>query len=263
MKYEIKICHCGRIHFIPQRQITRALRDNKELLILCTNCGSNWIIGGDEIHDGYYGDGYMMYTNSFSHKKGQMIEIDRTTFKTNPKGKLLRKIILSDGYPVRMNTGHDANMFFGNRFSDEREPYFFDMHLRDMRPTSETLDSLVRHYQKHKLKKYAVDMAAMIAGSGMSDNQLMQISYLAIDSFNWEDLPYGYDINWCKPIKECSYNKGDFNFHTSSVYKFKKNQTMNKDKIQIFDGFGYIFLTEEEFKEKFITTNPKGVKINV
>lgn len=252
MKYEIKICHCGRIHFIPQRQISRAIRDNKELLVLCTNCGRNWIIGADEIHDDYYGDGYMMYTNSFGPKRGQLIEIDRATFKINPKGKLLRKIILSDGYPVRMNTGHDANMFFGNRFYDEREPYFYDMYLRDMHPTPETLDRLVKAYQKHQPKKYAVDMTAMIIGSGMSDEQLIQLSYAAIDSFDWDNLPYGYDIDSCTPKAgtTISMNDGDFIFHSGIFYRFKKKKD---GKIQIFKEFGYIFLDEEYFNANFNT----------
>ena len=46
-KYDMRICRCGRIHMIENKEIDKALEENKNLLLICGGCGQAILIGAD------------------------------------------------------------------------------------------------------------------------------------------------------------------------------------------------------------------------
>lgn len=45
-KYDMRICKCGRIHMVPNEKIEKALKNNRNLLLICAGCGTATLIGG-------------------------------------------------------------------------------------------------------------------------------------------------------------------------------------------------------------------------
>ena len=45
-KYDMRICKCGRIHMVPSERRNKALEVNKDLLLICGECGASTLIGG-------------------------------------------------------------------------------------------------------------------------------------------------------------------------------------------------------------------------
>ena len=39
-KYDMRICKCGRIHMVDEDKLERALKNNKNLLLVCGGCGA-------------------------------------------------------------------------------------------------------------------------------------------------------------------------------------------------------------------------------
>ena len=62
-KYDMNICKCGRIHMVDEDKVTKALENDKNLLLICAGCGAAKLIGGDEEVDFFEPDkkAYMMY----------------------------------------------------------------------------------------------------------------------------------------------------------------------------------------------------------
>ena len=50
-KYDVKICNCGRIHFISNKEIDEAIKNKKELLMICGGGGKALSIGAEEDWD--------------------------------------------------------------------------------------------------------------------------------------------------------------------------------------------------------------------
>ena len=47
IKYDIRICKCGRIHAIPNERIEKALDADKNFLLICAACGNATLIGAN------------------------------------------------------------------------------------------------------------------------------------------------------------------------------------------------------------------------
>ena len=46
-KYDVRICGCGHIHFVPNEMIDEAIDNNKNVLLICGGCGQATMIGAD------------------------------------------------------------------------------------------------------------------------------------------------------------------------------------------------------------------------
>lgn len=100
MKYEVRVCICGRIHVFSHEKIENAIYNDKELLLICGGCGSGTIIGADYRPNGAYGldePCYDMY--SFTLDKTYSITSD---FKT-PDGHEISEIFFDEGIKVPMS----------------------------------------------------------------------------------------------------------------------------------------------------------------
>ena len=105
MKYDVKFCSCGRVHFINQEKITKAIENEKEVLVICNNCGISFIIGASKEQDYDGEECYMMYSYDKRNTEiNDMIKID--------------SIVFTAGKQIRMMTGGEATFYGNNTFID-------------------------------------------------------------------------------------------------------------------------------------------------
>jgi len=99
IKYEVKFCSCGRVHFINIEKLNKAIEIEKEILVVCNNCGNSFVEGADkQEYDGE--EGYMMY--SYSKRDTEINDTSK-----------IDSIVFTSGEKVKMMTGGEAT-FFGN-----------------------------------------------------------------------------------------------------------------------------------------------------
>lgn len=102
-KYDVKFCTCGRIHFIEYDEIYKAQYEEKEILLVCNNCGTTLRIGID-------------CDNCFYSVPCYNEEIEPTS---------ILKIICSHGNSVMMKTGNAATNY-GIEFIDWGTQSYFN-----------------------------------------------------------------------------------------------------------------------------------------
>jgi len=103
-KYEVYFCSCGRVHFVDSEKLSNAIVNEKEILVVCNNCGNSFIEGADkEEYDDE--EGYMMYLRSMRDT-----EINDTS--------KIDSIVFTSGEKVRMMTGGEATFFGSGTFID-------------------------------------------------------------------------------------------------------------------------------------------------
>lgn len=106
MKYDVRFCSCGRVHFINEEKVSKAIENNKEVLVVCNNCGNSFIIGADKQYDKYLDDNcYMMYSHSL-----------RDTELDNLNN--IDSIVFTSGEQIRMMTGGEATYHGTDVFID-------------------------------------------------------------------------------------------------------------------------------------------------
>jgi len=99
IKYEVYFCSCGRVHFINTEKLNKAIENEKQLLVVCNNCGNSFVEGADkQDYDGE--EGYMMY--SYSKRDTEINDTSK-----------IDSIIFTSGEHIRMMTGGEAT-FYGN-----------------------------------------------------------------------------------------------------------------------------------------------------
>lgn len=104
-KYDVKFCSCGRVHFIDNEKVSKAITNSKEVLVICNNCGNSFVIGADKQYDDTLDeDCYMMYSRSL--RDTELNDL------TN-----IYSIVFTAGEQVRMMTGGEAR-YHGNGFID-------------------------------------------------------------------------------------------------------------------------------------------------
>lgn len=105
MKYNVKFCSCGRVHFIDEEKISKAIENDKEVLVVCNNCGNSFVIGANKTYDEYMDEEvYMMYSYYMRDKTIEDItKID--------------SIVFTSGEQIKMQTGGEAT-YHGNCFID-------------------------------------------------------------------------------------------------------------------------------------------------
>ena len=104
IKYEVYFCSCGRVHFVDSEKLNDAIVNEKEILVVCNNCGNSFIEGADK--EEYNGEeGYMMYSRSMRDT-----EINDTS--------KIDSIVFTSGEHVRMMTGGEATYHGNDIFID-------------------------------------------------------------------------------------------------------------------------------------------------
>lgn len=126
-KYDIRFCDCGRIHAIPQETIDKAIENDREVMLVCSHCGRQIVIGADVVDDLDLGRCYSMYTDTVRNYEQMVIETDNSEtaagqfFKLPNRGKMLDSIIFAYGIPVPMQTALYANRHYFGGFVDDRQ----------------------------------------------------------------------------------------------------------------------------------------------
>ena len=126
IKYEVYFCSCGRVHFVDSEKLNDAIVNEKEILIVCNNCGNSFVEGADK--EEYNGEeGYMMYSRSMRDT-----EINDTSKIDN--------IVFTPGEKVRMMTGGEATSYVGNTFIDWETKKPDNITLKEWEKMRETVD---------------------------------------------------------------------------------------------------------------------------
>ena len=178
MKYDMRICRCGRIHMIDNNRINSALKKNKNLLLICAGCGAATLIGADVEMD-WTVQGkeiYMMYSNDFSASEDSIIA--SSDFKTTDNHKGIEEIIYSQGLKVPMMSGQYATDYFNGIFSDRWYPDFYKIQRDDI-----TVKEIMNFIDEFNHDRTTVNMDRFIYES--PEDMLDEISRYSIKGFNW------------------------------------------------------------------------------
>lgn len=103
--YDVRICGCGRVHFIDVEKIDKAIENEKEVLVICNHCGHSYVIGADKEQDENGEDCYMMY--SFGKQDTEINDVSK-----------IDSIVFTVGESIRMMTGGEATTHMGHEFID-------------------------------------------------------------------------------------------------------------------------------------------------
>jgi hypothetical protein len=104
-KYDVRFCNCGRVHFIEQEKVDKAIESGKQVLIICNNCGNSYVVGADKEQDENGKTIYMMYSSDMRNKT-----LDDTS--------KIESIVFTAGEQIRMMTGGEATFYGNNTFID-------------------------------------------------------------------------------------------------------------------------------------------------
>ena len=104
IKYEVYFCSCGRVHFVDSEKLNDAIVNEKEILVVCNNCGNSFVEGADkQEYDGE--EGYMMY--SYSKRDTEINDTSK-----------IDSIVFTLGEHIRMMTGGEATYYGSGTFID-------------------------------------------------------------------------------------------------------------------------------------------------
>lgn len=185
MKYEVRVCNCGRIHVFSHEKIENAIYNNKELLLICGGCGSGTIIGADYLQEGAYGSDepcYDMY--SFTLDKTCSITSD---FKV-PDGHEISEIFIDKGIKVPMMTGEYAGQY--THFVGFSDIWFPDLYKIEAPDT--TMKDVAEFIAKYRKDRKTVNMNRLI-NENNNPEILKAISSRLIEGLDWTDTKYD---NW-------------------------------------------------------------------
>lgn len=191
MKYDVRICRCGHIHFIKMDDITEALRAEKEIVVICACCGAASIIGADKFSDfdenGEVVDCYDMYSSAL--RAG--INIDESFFiqsQDSHAGKFWSSVIYSKGVAVPMMTGMDANHYDCAGFSDMIYPNLYEIDRTDITPAD--VHKFIEEYHRDRC---TVNMKRLL--QMLDDDQAEGLSHLIIPQLNWSGTKWATKYN--------------------------------------------------------------------
>lgn len=181
-KYDIRFCKCGRIHAIDNAVLDKALKNNKNLLLICGGCGAATLIGAD-----VDAEGYMMYSADFSpYENTSIIPAD---FENSDTRKGIEEIFYSLGYKVPMMTEEYATMCFSGYFVDTTCPDF-----SEIQKTNITTEEIMNFIDEHNRNKIAVNMSRFIRET--PDDVLEAVSSYLMRGFDWVGTKY--EKSWHK-----------------------------------------------------------------
>ena len=183
-KYDIRICHCGHIHLIPFEKIDNAIKYDKNLLLICADCGSATVIGADKEWDEYEPNKecYMMYAGDFSPYSSS--SITEETFKGKEDKKAISEIYYSRGIKIPMMNGYYATEYHDGIFYDGRViANLYEIDRPDV--TAEEVQNFLKDARK---EASTVNMNQLIREN--KEDFLKEISRFCISGFNWKGTKY-------------------------------------------------------------------------
>lgn len=190
MKYDVRICRCGKIHFIDSDAILKALEDEANLVVICSHCGESFVIGADKYSEpDELGDMVPCYNMYTGHLDGDYC-IDMSDFVewAGDRKKLISQIIYSRGVSIPMMSGQCANMYSAGRFSDMWYPDLYRIDRSNVTP--EEVHEFIENYHRDR---YTVNMNCLLRS--LSDDQAECLSHYLIPQFNWSGTKWATQYN--------------------------------------------------------------------
>lgn len=188
-KYDMRICHCGKIHMIPCKKIDDAIKQDKDFMFICADCGSATIIGADKEPDRYEPNKecYMMYSDDFSPNHSE--SITEINFKNGKNKKAISEIYYSHGVKVPMMNGYYATEYRCGIFYDGR----VIANLYEIDRPNVTAKEVQTFLKDAREKAKTVNMNRFIREN--EDDVLKEISCYLIKGFDWKGTKYESEWN--------------------------------------------------------------------
>lgn len=186
-KFEVRICKCGRIHFIENEKIEEALHQDKDLLVICGGCGTATKFGADRTTDFDGQEVFDMYAYTMPDTGFVLTAESFATIEGKQKG--ISQIIHSEGVKVMMKTGYYARYYNSacGQFQDTWYPNFWEI------PDDASADDYKTFIEKSKEESVTVDMKTLLRH--LSEEQAAALSRFHIKSLNWSGTKYKTDFN--------------------------------------------------------------------
>lgn len=182
-KYDVRICKCGRIHFIENSLIDEALDQDKNLMFVCGGCGSVLLIGADRETD--WNDPSKTHFNLYTFENQEEQQVwDATLFAGTDKKKAVSKIFYDKGIQVMMQTGYYAKYFdYGTgRFQDIWYPDFWRI------PDNATVEDYKSFIEQWRKDFVTVNMPNLLRT--LTDEQAEALSHYHIEGLDWTGTKY-------------------------------------------------------------------------
>lgn len=191
-QYEIRICSCGTIHFIPNEKVEKALQEEKNLLWICGTCGQGTYIGGDK-EPNIWDDSpdapefcYNMYSTSLNPNSiHDSISITKETFDGTDKEKGISEIFYSPGIKVPMKSGSNARMY------NSANQYFLDIWWPDWYKVERndfTREDILNFIKEYKKDCQTINMSLFIHQT--PEHLLKILAQCYMPEFDWTGTPY-------------------------------------------------------------------------
>lgn len=181
-KFDVRICKCGRIHFIPYSEVDAALEQDKELWLVCGGCGTTYRIGSDKGPDWDDPDKivHMMYT---FEADGYQLTADMFESSENRKG--IAKVIHSLGKRPVMRTGMHATHYTHccGRFEDSWYPDFWKIERNGI-----TVEEIFQFIEQWKKDRVTVNMNSLL--NELTDEEAESLSGYAIEGLDWKGTKF-------------------------------------------------------------------------
>lgn len=181
-KFDVRICSCGRIHFVLNSEIESALELNKEVWLVCGGCGKTYRIGADIERDWCDPEriNYMMYT-----VEAENYELTADMFESTDKHKGIFKLIHSSGKRPIMRTGMHATHFVHGcgRFEDSWYPDFWKIERTDI-----TVPEIFQFIEQWRKDRVTVNMNALL--NDLTDEEAECLSGYIIEGLNWKGTKF-------------------------------------------------------------------------
>ena len=125
MKYAVRFCSCGRVHFVDQNKIDKAIENEKQVLVVCNNCGNSFVIGADKKQEyeecniciDMNCDKCTKLENAKLQTIYNMYSFGMRDTEINDMTKI-DSIVFTAGKQIRMMTGGEATFYGNNTFID-------------------------------------------------------------------------------------------------------------------------------------------------
>lgn len=191
-KYEIRICKCGTIHFIPDEKIQKALEENKDLLWICGSCGQATRIGADKVPNIYdLGPDspeyvYEMYSMNINpNEMKDSISINWKDFMMRGDKKPLSEIFYNVGIKVPMQTGYTAKCYnhANQYFMDIWYPDWYKIERKDI-----TKEEILEFIEQHKKDCMKVNMNLFIRQTPKQYLEILAQTWMP--EFDWTGTEY-------------------------------------------------------------------------
>lgn len=182
MKYDVRICSCGRIHVVDSEKAYKALEENSDTILICAGCGSATLFGADIVpdYDDIEKEVYELYSRSFSNDKST--EITEDIFKDG-SNKKVKSILYSQGIKVPMKNGEYASSYFDGKFSSLTYPDLYKIDRDDI--TAKEVREFISDFNRNRT---TVDMERFIDET--PDDVLESVSKYFISGFDWTGTKY-------------------------------------------------------------------------